>query len=91
MATRSRLSPVWKQIEKPSGTGPAGLVSEEASTGDSASWKGQDRLQNEQELQQERGVVSCFPAHRDKAGEGVPWPGCDPEGHWTVTSNEICE
>lgn len=28
---------------------------------------------------------------RLRAGEGVPWPGCDPEGHWTVTSNEICE
>lgn len=28
---------------------------------------------------------------RLRLGEGVPWPGCDPEGHWTVTSNEICE
>ena len=28
---------------------------------------------------------------RLRFGEGVPWPGCDPEGHWTVTSNEICE
>lgn len=23
--------------------------------------------------------------------EGVPWPGCDPEGHWAATANEICE
>lgn len=71
--TFQTVSPVWKQTEKLSGAGFADLVSEEVSTGDSASWKGQDRLQNENELPQERGAVSCFPAYRDKAAR---WGGC---------------
>ena len=70
--TFQTVSPVWRQIEKPSGTGRAGLDSQEASTGDPASWKGQDGPQNEHELQQERGAVSCFPAYRDKVGRVYP-------------------
>lgn len=38
-------------------------------------------------------AVSCtlLAEIRLRFGEGVPWPGCDPEGYWTVTSTEICE
>lgn len=37
------------------------------STGKPAPWTGQDRLQDENELRQERGAASCLPAYRDKA------------------------
>lgn len=81
-------------MEKLSSSGPISIVSELSRRLTVAPWKGQDRLQNENELQQEN--IALFPASvlpeiRRAFGEGVPWPGCDPEGHWTVTSSEICE
>lgn len=51
----------------------------------------QDRQERASDRKARLFPASLLTEIRYHHGEGVPWPGCDPAGHWTAAPNEICE